>query len=125
MLATCIVIFYPDFAGPSALTVNITKNIESSSIIVQWDMVDDFTATTYIIIWSSIRDGLEIATVIEHTSYTITGLAFDTDYTISVTAVNKCGQGPEFSASIQISTGTWGCTYHFQFFYCMLLLSHT
>ena len=45
-------VFYPHVVtGPPALTVNIIKNIESLSIVVQWDVVDDFLHTTYTIIW--------------------------------------------------------------------------
>ena len=86
--------------GPSALTVNIMKNIESSSIVVQWDAVD---ATTYTVIWTDDRDLHGVATVDEQTSYTITGLTLDTVYTITVTAFNRCGDGPEFRTSIAFS----------------------
>ena len=115
MLTTCIVIFYPDFAGPSALTVNIIKNIESSSIVVQWDAVDDSATTVYTITWTRAGGLLQVATLIEQTLYTITGLILDTVYAITVSAANRCGQGPEFSTSTQFSTGT----YHFQYLYCM------
>ena len=45
------VCFISVYTGPSAfeLTVNIMKNIESSSIVVQWDVVDDNLPTTYTI----------------------------------------------------------------------------
>ena len=93
------------------------QSIEGSSIAVQWDAVDNSTTTTYAITWSSTRGGLQVATVIDQTSYSITGLTLDIVYTITVSAVNRCGQGPEFSTRIQIITGT----YHFQYFYCVLL----
>ena len=35
--------------GPPALTVNIMKNTGSSSIVVQWDEVDDSLPTIYVI----------------------------------------------------------------------------
>ena len=95
------------YAGPPALTVNIMKNIENSSIVVQWDAVDDSLLTTYTIIWNDESDDyLRAATVEEQTSYTITGLTLDTVYTITVTAANMCGNGPDFSTSISFSTGT-------------------
>ena len=106
MLTTCIVTFYPDFAGPSALAVNIIKDIESSSIVVQWDAVDESFITTYILTWSRAGGSLQVATLTEQTSYTITGLILDTVYAITVTAANRCGLGPEFRTSIQFSTGT-------------------
>ena len=94
------------YVGPSTLTVNIMKNIDNSSIIVlQWDAVDDSLTTTYTIQWTRFRDRLKkVATVIEQTSYTITGLILDTVYNITVTAANKCGSGPDFSTSISLST---------------------
>ena len=88
--------------GPSALTVNITNNIESSSIVVQWDEVDDSLSTTYTVTWTSERDlnNVQVKTLIEQSSYTITGLTLDTVYTITVTANNRCGTGPEYSTSV-------------------------
>ena len=91
---------------PSTLTVNITKNIESLSIVVQWDAVDDSLPTTYIVTWISEAIHIQSAALIEQTSYTITGLTLDTVYTITVTAANKCGQGPEFATSVSFSTDT-------------------
>ena len=76
-------IFEPCFTGPPALTVNIMKNTESSSIVVQWDEVDDFLPTTYSVTWTSEIDHIvQVKTLIEQSSYTITGLTLDTVYTI-------------------------------------------
>ena len=94
-------------AGPSILTVNIIKNNESSSVIVQWDTVDDFLHTTYIVTWTDDRDLYGTDTVDKLTSYTITGLTFDTVYTIIVTAANRCGSGPD----VLFSTGTTSSYY--------------
>ena len=95
------------FVGPSSLNVTITKNIKSSSIVLQWDAVDDSLITNYAITWSRAGGGLQIATPTEQTSYTITGLTLDIVYTITVSAANMCGQGPEFRTSILLSTGTY------------------
>ena len=86
--------------------MNIIKNITNSSIVVQWDAVDDFLYTTYAITWSDERALHEVDTVDVQTSYAITGLILDTVYTITVTAANRCGGGPEFSTSVSLSTGT-------------------
>ena len=86
--------------GSPALRVNIMKNITNSSIVVQWDAVDDFLPTTYTVTWTDDRDLHEVATVNEQTSYTITGLTLDTVYTITVSIANKCGQGTEFQTRI-------------------------
>ena len=80
-------------------------NTESSSIFVQWDEVDDSLPTTYTVTWTSERDlnNVQVQTLIEQSSYTIAGLTLDTVYTISVTASNRCGQGPEYSTSVSLS----------------------
>ena len=99
-----MVIFHLNFSGPSALMVNIMKNIESSSIVLQWDAVDDSSITIYTMTWNRAGGRLQSANVIEQTSYTITGLTLNTVYTITVSATNTCGSGPEFSTSIMLST---------------------
>ena len=97
---------YICFTGPSALTVNITKNVIDTSVFVQWNAVDDFLPTSFIVTWTSERDhiaqsqGLE-----EQSSYTITELTLDTVYTITVTATNKCGTGLESVTSTSFTTG--------------------
>ena len=116
-----MVMFYvytPVFTGPPALTVNITKNIESSSIVVQWDAVDDSLPTTYTIIWTDEGDLFEVDTLTEQTSYTITGLTLDTVYTVTVTPANDCGGGPEFSTSVLFPTGTYVRMY--LFYLCLI-----
>ena len=95
-------------ARPPALSVNVTKNIETLSIVVQWDAVDDSLPTTYTVTWtSSERDGIQVATLIEQTSYTITAITVSAVYTITVTAANVyCGSGPEFSTTILFCSDT-------------------
>ena len=87
--------------------MNIIKHFESSSIVVQWDVLDDFLLTTYTIFWTNGRDLFEVATVEEQTSYTITGLTLDTVYTLTVTAANMCGSGPEFRTNVTFSIGMY------------------
>ena len=84
--------------------MNIIKNIESSSIVVQWDAVDDSLPTVYIIQWTRTGGDLQATNLIEETSYTITGLTLDTVYTLTVTAANMCGSAPEFITSILLPT---------------------
>ena len=98
------------FTGPSALTVTIIKLNNASAIVVQWDVVDDFLDTNYALNWTSRRNHAQAVNISEQTSYTITGLTLDTVYTITVAAVNMCGQGPEFNASITLFTGTTSTT---------------
>ena len=65
-----------------------------------------FILRTYTVTWTDDRDLHEGDTVDEQTSYTITGLTIDTVYTITVTAANMCGNGPEFKASVSFPIGT-------------------
>ena len=94
------------FTGPSALTVNITKNIENSSIVVQWDRGDDFFLTTYTLVWIADGDFVDTASVDVNTSYTITGLTLGTEYLVHVTPANRCGGGPEFRTYVSLSMDT-------------------
>ena len=110
MYAVLFHIYFHIYVGPSALTVNILKNIRSSSIIILWNPVDDFLPTTYTVALTDGRNVSEVATLTEQTSYTITGLTLDTIYTITVTAANRCGDGPEFSTSISFSNDTTSTT---------------
>ena len=68
--------------------------------------MDDSLPTTYTVTWTDDRHLHRGDTVQEQTSYTITGLTLDTVYTITVTAANMCGDGPEFRTSIFFSTNT-------------------
>ena len=68
--------------------------------------MDDSLATNYTITWTSDTNRAQVATLTEQTSYTINGLTLDTVYTITVSAANMCGQGPEFNTSISFPTGT-------------------
>ena len=92
--------------GPSAFTVNVTKNNETLSSVVQWDAVDRSLATNYTVTWTSETDPKQSVIITMETSYTITGLSLDIVYAITVTAANMCGSEPEFSTSISFSTGT-------------------
>ena len=86
--------------------MNITKDIESLSLVVQWDAVEDFIDTLYTVLWSDGTNPTQgVATLAEKTSYTITGLTFDTVYTITISVANMCGVGPEFTTSILLSAG--------------------
>ena len=92
------------FIGPTAFKVNITKNIESSSVFIQW--TDNASWPKYIVTWTSERDGLQVAPLTSWTSYTITGLTLDTVYTITISDHAHCGDAPEFITSILFSADT-------------------
>ena len=99
------------YAGPPALTVNVMENTESSSIVVQWDEVDDSLPTTYLVTWTNERNhSIRVRTLEEQSSYKIAGLTLDTVYIITVTAYNKCGTGPEYNTSVSLTYGTFSST---------------
>ena len=92
------------FTGPPALTVNITKNTDSLSIVVQWDEVDDSITTTYVVTWTSERGHIKKSPgLVGLTSHTITGLTLDIVYNITVTATNICGSAPEYTGNVTLS----------------------
>ena len=77
----------------------------SSSIGLQWDAVDASLPTNYVVTWTNRTNSMQSHTLVARSSYTITGLTLDTVYTITVTASNNCGQGPEYSTSVSFPTG--------------------
>ena len=88
--------------------VNILTNTENSSIVVQWDGVDDSFTITYAVTWTSERDHVSnrYGIVSPTSSYTITGLTLDTVYTITLTANNICGVGPEYRTNVSLFAST-------------------
>ena len=87
--------------------MNIVKNTKNSSVVVQWDVVDDSIDTTYVVTWTSERGHTEQSPgLVNFRSYTITGLTLDTVYNITVTANSKCGTGPEYNTSVSLSANT-------------------
>ena len=86
--------------------MNVVKKILSSSIVVWWGAVDDSLPTNYTVTWTTGTTPIELHTLTEQSSYTITGLTLDTVYTITVTAANKCGTGQEYRTSVSFFTGT-------------------
>ena len=105
-----IIVFQNCFTGPPPLTVNISKNIESSSIVLQWDAADDFLITTYVITWKSNATDIKSVAVIEWTSYIITGLTLDTVYTLTVIAYNKCGERTDYTNKVSLYADTTSTT---------------
>ena len=100
------------FTGPPASTIGIIENATDLSTIVQWDEVDDSLPTNYTVTWTNdVTTPVKSITLIEQSSYTITGLILDTVYNISVFAANECDQGPAFMTSVLFPTGTYVCTY--------------
>ena len=88
--------------GLSVTPINITfpnENITDVSFFVQWN-VQNHSTDRYVVVWT---DGATIQSVIVHeTSYTVTGLTPNTNYTVNVAAVNDC-TGP-LSADAMVMT---------------------
>ena len=77
------------------------------SVVVQWDAVNNSLPTNYTVTWTSDETTLaKSSTLLKGSSYTITGLTLDTVYTITVTAANRCGTGPEYRTSVSFPTGS-------------------
>ena len=84
--------------------------------------MDDFLPTIYTVALTDGRDFSELTTLIEQTSYTITGLTLDTVYTITVTAANMCGSGPEFRTVFHFPIMNLALVFHFPIMPLPLLL---
>jgi len=84
--------------GPPGIPMNIRYNhVTSASFVVQWDEVDD--ADHYLVNWrSGGSKAREAAT--SQTSHTITGLAPNTTYYVTVIAVNGYGQSNTSSSIV-------------------------
>ena len=73
-----------------------TEDITSESFVVQWDVVMDFFTITYNVTWYNEGDIVGMATVDDRLSYTVTELAANTSYCVTVVAINTCcGAGPD------------------------------
>ena len=107
-LHACVIVFLSSyvFTGPPALTVDIIENARDLSVVLQWDEVDNSLPTDYTVTWTNGSTPIQSNTLIEQSSYTITGLTLDTVYNISVFAANECGQGPVHMTNISFSAGT-------------------
>ena len=60
-----------------------------TSFMVQWDEVVDMFPVTYEVSWSD-GNGDNGTITTNQTSYTITGLTYDTTYNVTIVAINTC-----------------------------------
>ena len=79
-------------------------SITATSISLSWSVPSDSVVTSYEVTWwKSGSDASTSVTVSEaHVNYTITGLDSNTDYSVTVTAIN--GAGSATSSPILVST---------------------
>ena len=77
--------------------MNITfppNNTTRESFIVHWDAVMDLFTVNYTVRWYSGDNEIGMASV-DGLSYTVTGLTPNTNYRVTVVAINTCcGAGP-------------------------------
>ena len=89
----CIVVLVLGDPGPPLdLTHDMSANTVSSAVI-RWNppSTTGISITVYRIM--SRDNGINNET--DDTTYTITGLQYNTDYSVEVTAINSCGQESE------------------------------
>ena len=90
----CIVVALGDPGPPLDLTHDMSANTVSSAVIT-WDLPsttgggDGISIIGYRIMSSD--NGLNVNNETDDTTYTITGLQYNTDYSVYVTAINSCG----------------------------------
>ena len=82
--------------APSNLRQLLSSNTPTTATIT-WDSVDN--AVSYTVRSTSLQSPV---TGIEEESYTLTGLELETDYTVSVTATNVCGEESSPSQDITV-----------------------
>ena len=95
----CQLLVGGDPGTPLDLTHDISANTVSSAVI-RWNPPsttggDGISITGYRIMSSD--NGLNLNEIVNDTTYTITGLQYNTDYSVEVTAINSCGResGPD------------------------------
>ena len=89
-----VVLVGGDPGPPLDLTHDISANTVSSAVII-WDPPsttggDGISITGYRIMSSD--NGLNLNEIVNDTTYAITGLQYNTNYSVNVTALNSCSQ---------------------------------
>ena len=96
-LHSIVVLALGDPGPPFDLTHDMSANTVSSAVI-RWNPPsttggDGISITGYRIMSSD--NGLNLNEIVNDTTYTITGLQYNTDYSVEVTAINSCGRESE------------------------------
>ena len=93
LFSVYIVLVLGDPDPPLDLTHDMSANTVSSAVIT-WDSPsttggDGISITGYRIMSSD--NGLNLNVTVDDITYTITGLQYNTNYSVNVTAINSCG----------------------------------
>ena len=95
-LVCLLLLLVGDPGPPLNLTHDMSANTVSSAVI-RWDSPsttggggDGISITGYRIMSSD--NGLNLNETVNDTTYTITGVEYNTNYSVEVTATNSCGQ---------------------------------
>ena len=85
-------IFIHLIALPSSLPQNISVTpLSSTSFMITWNMYDP--NYNYTVIWTNLNTGVMDSYAVQdnENSHIVTGLSDNTNYVVSMTAVNMCG----------------------------------
>ena len=93
-LHSIVVLVVGDPGTPLDLIHDMSGNTVSS-VVIRWDRPsttggDGISITGYRIMSSD--NGLNLNEIVNDITYTITGLQYNTNYSVKVTAINSCGQ---------------------------------
>ena len=96
-LHSIVILVLGDPDPPLDLTHDMSANTVSSAVI-RWDPPsttggDGISITGYRIMSST--NGVNLNETVGDMNYTITGLQYNTDYSVNVTVINLCGQESE------------------------------
>lgn len=90
----------------SRLSLSLTHDVSAntvSSAVIRWDPPSStggggISITKYRIMSSD--NGLSLNVTVDDMTYTITGLQYNTDYSVEVTAINSCGLESEPASEV-------------------------
>ena len=104
MLLFCYIVVLGDPGPPLNLTHDISAN-KVSSAVIRWDPPsttgeDGMSITGYRIMSSD--NGLNLNEIVNDTTYNITGLQYNTNYSVEVTAMNLCQESEPASVVVNI-----------------------
>jgi len=95
------ILYFADcILNPTSPTDLVASSITTSSFTLSWGAATDVRGVAYYEVYKA---GVSIGTTVT-TSYNVTGLSENTDYTMTVKAINDSGYESDFSTSIDVQT---------------------